>query len=225
MGWTCYNRWTSPKTRTEERAEIVSLYTQLVPNAAYTAECLIASKVGSTWYVAIRLIPKSDAAADVLPLRGYVLDATGAIVYAGVILTSRKDGEWGYKDMCETMGPHEAQPPAKPLALLSPPDPEVETHAKAWRERVAAFHAARRARLKVRAGDVVEFDDPIEFTGGLVARRFRAFAYRCHPDARTRILYDTLDTEHAHTVRISAKAIQNRGGRVLPADVDASKSA
>ena len=223
MGWTCYSRWTSPKTRAEERAEIVRLYTDLVPEAAYTAECLMASKVGSAWYVAIRLIP-NGAAADVLPLRGYVPDATGAIVYAGVILTSRKDGEWGYKDMCETMGPHEAQAPAKLLALLSPLDPEVESYAKAWRERVAAHYAAKRARPKVRSGDVVEFAEPIEFTGGLVARRFRAFAYRRHPGGRAQILFSTLDTEHAHTVRMSAKAIQGRGGRVVPADVDASQS-
>ena len=224
MGWTCYSRRTSPKTRAEERAEIVRLYTALVPEADYTAECLMASKVGSTWYVAIRLTPKAGAAADALPLRGYVPDATGAIVYAGVILTSRKDGEWGYKDLCETMGPFEAEAPARLLALLSPLDAGVETHATAWRERVAAYHAAKCARPKVRPGDVVEFDAPIEFVGGLIARRFKAFAYRRHPGARMRILYSTLDTKHAHTVRMSAKAIQDRGGRIVE-DVDAPESA
>ena len=224
MGWTCYSQWNSPKTRAEERAEIVRLYTELVPEADYTAECLMASKVGSTWYVAIRLTPKPGAAPNIPPLRGYVPDATGAIVYAGVILTQRHQGEWGYKDLCETMGPHEAQAPARLLALLSPLDPDVETHATAWRERVAAHDAAKRARPKVRPGDVVEFDAPIEFSGGLAARRFKAFAYRPHPGARMRILYSTLDTKHAHTVRMSAATIQARGGHIVE-DVEASEGA
>jgi hypothetical protein len=152
-------------------------------------------------------------------------DAAGAIVYAGIVLTSRRDGEWGYKDMCEIMGPHEAAAPLRLLDLLSPLDPEVETFAARWRERVAAHHAARRARLSVRPGDVVEFDVAVEFTGGLKVRRFRAYAYRRHPGARARILYETLDTRHAHTVRMSAKAIQDRGGRVIAQGEDASAPA
>ena len=118
----------------------------------------MASKVGSTWYLAIRLTPKPGQQVAELAMRGYVPDAAGAIVYAGVVLTSRRDGEWGYKAMCETMGPHEAAAPCKLLDLLSPLDPKVETFAAAWRERVAAHHAARRARPKVRPGDVIEFE-------------------------------------------------------------------
>ncbi|CTQ34820.1 DUF6927 domain-containing protein [Jannaschia rubra] len=215
MGWTTYAAYRSPKTREEERHEIVDLYTDLALDAPYAAECLMASKVGSTWYLAIRLAPKPGRQAAELPMRGYVPDAAGAIVYAGIVLTSRRDGEWGYKDMCETMGPHEAAAPLKLLDLLSPLDPEVETYAAAWRDRVAAHHAARRARPKVRPGDVIEFDEPIEFTGGLKARRFRAYAYRRHSGTRARILYETLDTRHAHTVRMSAEAIQDRGGRIV----------
>ena len=215
MGWTTYAAYRSPKTRAEERDEVIDLYTDLVSDAPHTAECLMASKVGSVWYLAIRLTPKPGREMSEPLTRGYVPDAAGAIVYAGIVLTSRRDGEWGYKAMCETMGPHEAAAPGKLLDLLSPLVPEVETFAGAWRERVAAHHAARRARPKVRPGDVVEFDEPVEFTGGLKVRRFRAYAYRRHPGARARILYETLDTRHAHTVRMSAEAIQARGGRIV----------
>ena len=215
MGWTIYAAYCSPKTREEERDEVIDLYTDLAPDAPYNAECLMASKVGSVWYLAVRLTPKPGRETSELLMRGYVPDAAGAIIYAGIVLTSRRDGEWGYKAMCETMGPHEAAAPLKLLDLLSPLNSEVETFAAGWRDRVAACHAARRARLSVRPGDVVEFDVAVEFTGGLKVRRFRAYAYRRHPGARARILYETLDTRHAHTVRMSAKAIQDRGGRVV----------
>ena len=214
MGWTSYSVARSPKTAEAEKAEIIRLYTSLVADAPCTAECLMASKVGSTWYVAIRLTPKPGADVDTIR-RGYLPDDAGAITYAGIILTRRDRGEWGYKDMCETMGPHQAEAPQKLIALLSPLDPEIETYAGAWRDRVEAHHAARRARLKVRAGDVIEFDEPIEFSGGIRSRRFRAFEYRQWPGRRAQILYNTLDTTCVHTVRMSAKAIQQRGGRLV----------
>jgi hypothetical protein len=225
MGWTTYAAYCSPKTREEERGEVIDLYTDLAPDAPYAAECLMASKVGSVWYLAVRLTQKPGRQPSEPLMRGCVPDAAGAIVYAGIVLTSRRNGEWGYKAMCETMGPHEAAAPLKLLDLLSPLDSQVETFAAAWRERVAANHAARRVRPKVRPGDVVEFDVAVEFTGGLKVRRFRAYAYRRHPGARARILYETLDTRHAHTVRMSAKAIQDRGGRVVAQGEDATAPA
>ena len=215
MGWTSYAASCSPKTREEERAEIERLYTKLVDDAPYAAECLMASKVGRVWYLAVRLTPKLGHGPADPPMRGYVPDAPGRIVYAGVVLTSRRDGEWGYKDLSETMGPHEAQAPLRLLDLLSPLDPEAGRYARGWREKVRAHHAAKRDRLKVRAGDVIEFDEPIEFTGGLKTRRLEAFAYHRNAGSRAQILYRTLDTVHAHTVRMSAKAMQERGARVV----------
>lgn len=215
MGWTVYDAGYSPQTREDERAEIVRLYTSLVGTAPYTAECLMASKVGSVWYLAIRLVPKPGHDGSGLPLRGYVPDRAGAIVYAGIVLTSRRDGEWGYKDLSESMGPHEAAAPLKLLALLSPVDPEADTYAGAWRGRVRATHEARRARLKVRAGDVIEFDAPVAFAGGLTAWRFQAFEHRRSARGRAQILYRTLDTPHPHTVRMNATAMQQRGARLV----------
>ena len=120
MGWTCYSAWNSPKSRAEEGAEIVRIYTALVPEATCTAECLMASKAGSTWYLAIRLAPKPgmDIAASIIA--SYVPAGDGSITYAGVALTNRHRGEWGYKSMCETMGPCQADAPLALLSVLSP---------------------------------------------------------------------------------------------------------
>ena len=215
MGWTYYAPYCSPKTREEERAEIERLYTTLVDAAPYTAECLMTSRVGTTWYLAIRLAPKPDADMHGPVLSGYVPDDTGRIVYAGVALTARQGGEWGYKSLCEGMGPHEAAAPLKLLALLSPLDPETDRSAQAWRDAVRATHEAKRKRLKVRPGDVIEFDEPVEFSGGLKACRFEAFAYRRNVRSRAQVLYRTLDTEHAHIVRMGPKAMQDRGARLV----------
>ena len=106
----------------------------------------MASKVGSVWYLAIRLTPKPGAGIAEAAVRGYVPNATGSIVYAGVVMTSRSDGEGGYKDLCESMGPSDAAAPLKLLPLLSPLDPETDRHAQGWRDRVRATHAARRGR-------------------------------------------------------------------------------
>ena len=225
MGWTTYAAYGSPKTRAEERAEIERLYTSLVESAPYTAECLMASKVGSVWYPAIRLTPKPGQEIAEPPMRGYVPDAAGRIVYAGVVLTSRRDGEWGYKDLCETMGPHEAQAPLRLLDLLSPLDPEAGRYAQGWREKVRAHHAAKSKRLKVRAGDIVEFPEPVEFSGGLKSRRLIAFEYHRNARSRAQILYRTLDTRHAHTVRIGSKVLQDRGARLVGRAEDAKAPA
>ena len=225
MGWTYYAAYCAPKTRTDERAEIERLYTNLVESAPYTAECLMASKVGRVWYLAIRLTPKPDVQLAEPIVRGYVPDDMGRIVYAGVVLTARQGGEWGYKDLCEAMGPHEAGAPLKLLALLSPLDPETDRCAQAWRDNVRATHEAKRKQLRSRPGDIVEFDHPVEFSGGLKARRFEAFEYRRNVRSRAQILYRTLDTKHHHIVRMGPKAMQERGARLVARAEDASAPA
>ena len=214
MGWTSYARYNSPKTRAEERAEIVRLYTSLVPEAPYTAECLMASKVGSAWYLAIRLVPKPGEAIAGPVLRGYLPDATGAVTYAGVILTGRHDGEWGYKDMSESMGPSQAEAPLKLLALLSPLDPQAETYAARWRERVTAHHAARRGRARIAPGDRFEVETPFDFSGGVRAARFEAFR-SAYPGRRATTLYRTLDTPTVQIVRIPQKTLHAAKPRLL----------
>lgn len=60
---------------------------------------------------------------------------------------------WGYKGMDETWGPVELNCPLKYLSLASAP----RGHAVEWRERVRAYHAAKRARPKLKAGMRVRY--------------------------------------------------------------------
>ena len=55
---------------------------------------------------------------------------------------TRTDG-WGYKDMDESVGPCAVD---CPLAYLAAPHAPRDGWALQWRERVRAYHAARRAR-------------------------------------------------------------------------------
>lgn len=49
-------------------------------------------------------------------------------------------GEWGYKDMCESMGPYYYNCPQKYLDMV----PEVAN--ASWREKVAEYHVQRRTK-------------------------------------------------------------------------------
>lgn len=74
---------------------------------------------------------------------------------------------FGYKDMDETMGPCEAECPARILDLLSPTD---NVHALDWRERCRA-NLMRRGR-KLCDGDRIRLPEPVRFTDGHVGQEF-----------------------------------------------------
>ena len=110
---------------------------------------------------------------------------------------------------------------AQAPVALSPLYPETDRHAQSGRDEVRATRRAKRNRFKVRAGDVVEFDEPVEFSEALKSRRFEAFAYRRNGRSRAQILCRTLDTRHAPTARIGPKALQGRGARLVARTEDA----
>lgn len=60
---------------------------------------------------------------------------------------------WGWKDLSEDMGPVEVNCPLSYLDAASEP----EGYAIEWRERVRAYHAARKARPTPAPGSVVEY--------------------------------------------------------------------
>jgi hypothetical protein len=65
-------------------------------------------------------------------------------VFAGVaLLRYCRDGQFGYKDMDESMGPNEARCPKSILALLTPTD---RPYAIEWRDRCERYHAQRAAQ-------------------------------------------------------------------------------
>lgn len=113
------------------RAEIVGLCS---PH-----EVLQASKVGSTWYVAARLKGTEE-------------------VLAFVFLTQTRNGEWGYKDMDETMGPNEAKAPVGLLDLLTEPKND---YAARWRERCREW----AARPRPKTGETWRLATPVRFGG------------------------------------------------------------
>lgn len=59
-----------------------------------------------------------------------------------------RDG-WGYKGLDETMGPCEVN---CPLALLAKADEPRNDYSRAWREKVRAYHAARKAKPEPETG-------------------------------------------------------------------------
>ncbi len=93
MGWTFYTD-RHVQSYVDERAEIEKLCTY--SSDLRETKLIKASKVGTTWYAAVKIIG-SDAAP--LEDKTYVLDADGSITIAAVFLTSYNEGCWGYKDM------------------------------------------------------------------------------------------------------------------------------
>ncbi|RVT38266.1 DUF6927 domain-containing protein [Sphingobium algorifonticola] len=99
-------------------------------------------------------------------------DGVAGEVFAVVCLVRwnprSKDGhQFGYKDMSENMGPHEADCPAHILELLSP---TANDYARDWRARCRANLAARSRKLA--DGDRILFPAPITFTDGHEAQEF-----------------------------------------------------
>lgn len=82
--------------------------------------------------------------------------ATGErVVFAlAAMMHYTRDGDWGYKDMGEEMGPNIDNCPASILSLLTPTKYE---YANEWRARCAAKHARRKAAACLTAGRVVRY--------------------------------------------------------------------
>jgi hypothetical protein len=86
-------------------------------------------------------------------------------VWAFVAVTRRAAGYWnfGYKDMDETMGPWDAEAPARVLDVLSPTGDDT---ALEWRARCRAHNACQAFARRVRPGTRLRFLEPVEFADG-----------------------------------------------------------
>lgn len=124
MGWTQYPN--SRLSYAQEKAEMARICAPW--------PVLQASKVGSTWYLAVK--NERD-------------------VFAVVVLVNQRGG-FAYKDMDESMGPTEARAPASLIAKLTP---TVYPHAMEWRERCLK-NAAKR---KIKVGDKIVLSSPAHF--------------------------------------------------------------
>lgn len=88
------------------------------------------------------------------------VDKPGAdpVFYGLVVLFTRKNGEFGYKDMTECMGPYYYNAPARLLDMLDKLAPNAPQSALDWRAKCRAVLAdKRKPKPKLAPGSIVQF--------------------------------------------------------------------
>lgn len=92
-------------------------------------------------------------------------------VFAVVCLTriDRGGKEFMIKTLDETSGPCYYDVPKKLLNLLSPTNNE---YALKWREQCKLFIETKKNSSKIKQGDLIEFEDEIEFNNGVKLKTF-----------------------------------------------------
>lgn len=143
-------------------------------NASGTWTVLDSAFVGTTWYAAIHRIRPAIIKED-----GTTIDAAQNYVFAAVVLTSRRGGEFGYKDMDESMGPNECDCPERIMRLLTPLDQMPDrsgSYAADWRARVAARRIEKAKQRVTKAtmlpGTIIKTAEPLSY-GGKQAQMFK----------------------------------------------------
>lgn len=104
-------------------------------------------------------------------------------IFAAVMLIDQSGGEFGYKDMDESMGPVQSDCPARILNLLTPLE-DIERitgrsqgYAVEWRKRCRDNLAAKRPPklpVKITEGTVATWPTPLKFGDGVERTRFTA---------------------------------------------------
>ena len=129
MGWTSYDAPTTYNSKTmrwevDRKAECDKLFNCSMVNDLGKYEVLKSRMVGSTYYAAVRMTKYATET-----------ESEQVQVIAAVVLTSTNIKDYynfSYKDMDETVGPHESKCPKSILDMLTPTDSEF---ANAWRQR------------------------------------------------------------------------------------------
>ena len=115
---------------------------------------------------------------------------------------------FGYKDMCESMGPNACDCPKSILDLLTPTDSQL---ALQWRARCRDSIKARRikaAKPNPRAGQVIVFDEPLAFADG---RRFDQLEVVANPRSHRSVLFRAPGSSSLYRI----PNIKNRTYRLL----------
>lgn len=80
-----------------------------------------------------------------------VMEHRGGKRFIALNLLQSFDGEWGYKDMDESMGPNYYNCPLSYLDL-APETEDMGQYAKNWRQKVREYHAKRKPSQKLAVG-------------------------------------------------------------------------
>jgi hypothetical protein len=123
----------------------------------------------------------NDCEAEVIDLGvkgsvGYFVARSRGATFAGVALTYRSAGyhNFGIKLVDESMGPFEADPPARVLATIEREVPEPPNdYAAEWRRKCHALAAKRAEARKVKPGAVIRLTAPLSFSDGVERDTFR----------------------------------------------------
>ena len=111
-------------------------------------------------------------------------DSTDYVFCAAILFENNERDGFGYKDMCESMGPCEVDCPDRIMRLLSPveqiPNPGYSAD---WRQRVAAAKEQRNATTRMTAqlkpGVVIKLTEEATFgKTGVSGTEFRLRAFR-----------------------------------------------
>lgn len=171
MGWTSFEVTKGRKTADVIAEEFGSNY-EIVEHATK----------GRAFYAAVR---RKD---------------TGRTFAAVVLVNRRSNGRWAptvefaYKDQTESMGPVDAEAPAKVLDALDPVEDLYEGSSREWaakwRQRCRENIARREQAAQVTPGTRVRFAQPMEFTDGVSRQEFTfegRSIFRADDGARVRI--------------------------------------
>ena len=74
---------------------------------------------------------------------------TPRVYFGMVFMTSRKNGEFNYKDIGEECGPYQYDAPLKMVDMLDKLAPNPGGYAEKWRAAIRENHAKRKARQKI----------------------------------------------------------------------------
>ncbi|TRD17306.1 DUF6927 domain-containing protein [Palleronia caenipelagi] len=167
MGWLFYTDQ-RVKTYADQKAEIERLCTFETEDR--TTELICASKVGTTWYAAVRVSMKDGSEIEDFT---YKAKEDGSFTFAAIFLTAFDQGCWGYKDMEESAGPVQARAPVSLLNRLSElKDPDSYAHD--WRKRCRAW-----ADIPTyNEGDTIRLANPLKLDDGTEFQIVTATRYR-----------------------------------------------
>lgn len=161
MGWTGIYTNDAPQSYSEEKSYLINEYSY--SNDDVTSEVLAISKVGSVWYMAVKISGNLSKTrwGEIYQI------SNGSFVYGNVVMTSRTNGEWQYKCLAETSGPVDAKAPQKILKMLSPivEDSTTAKWAIKWRDNCVKSAASAKIIKSLKLGDRLKLKSPVMFDG------------------------------------------------------------